>query len=106
VFFLLPQHRLYISKRIFFSIFFLKRIVSPSAKIATWRYWFHLSRDVYVGNRSFASYTKTKTVESAVCLLTQLDDGDSQQVNRIEIPEHGSGLKIDLFLLTTTKRIE
>jgi hypothetical protein len=41
-------------------------IVSPSAKIATWRYWFRLSRDVYVGNRSFASYTKTKTVESAV----------------------------------------
>jgi hypothetical protein len=40
--------------------------VSPSAKIATWRYWFHLSRDVYGGNRSFASYTKTKTVESAV----------------------------------------
>jgi hypothetical protein len=35
--------------------------VSPSAKIATWRYWFHLFRD-----RSFASYTKTKTVESAV----------------------------------------
>jgi hypothetical protein len=40
--------------------------VSPSAKIATWRYWFRLSHDVYVGNRSFASYTKTKTVESAV----------------------------------------
>ncbi len=55
--------------------------VSPSAKIATWRYWFHLSRDVYGGNRSFASYTKTKTVESAVwCLMTWLDDGDSQQV--------------------------
>jgi hypothetical protein len=36
---------------------------------------------VYGGNRSFASYSKTKTVESAVwCLLTQLDDGDSQQV--------------------------
>jgi hypothetical protein len=55
--------------------------VSPSAKIATWRYWFRLSRDVYGGNRSFASYTKAKTVESAVwCLLTRLDDGDSQQV--------------------------
>ncbi len=24
--------------------------VSPSAKIATWRYWFRLSRDVYGGN--------------------------------------------------------
>jgi hypothetical protein len=38
----------------------------PSVKIATWRYWFRLSRDIYGGNRSFASYTKTKTVESAV----------------------------------------
>jgi hypothetical protein len=34
--------------------------------------------------------------------LTQLDDGD----NRIEIPEHGSGLKITLALLTTTNGIE
>jgi hypothetical protein len=43
------------------------RSVLPSAKIATWRYWFRLSRDVYGGgNRSFASYTKTKTVKSAV----------------------------------------
>jgi hypothetical protein len=40
--------------------------VSPSAKIANWIYWFRLSCDVYGGNRSFASYTKTKTVESAV----------------------------------------
>jgi hypothetical protein len=40
--------------------------VSPSAKIATWRYWFRLSRDVYDGNRSFTSCTKTKTVESDV----------------------------------------
>jgi hypothetical protein len=40
--------------------------VSPSAKIPVWTYWFRLSRDVYGGNRSFASYTKTKTVESAV----------------------------------------
>jgi hypothetical protein len=40
--------------------------VSPSAKFATWRYWFRLSHDVYGGNRSFASYTKTKMVESAV----------------------------------------
>ncbi len=56
-------------------------IVSPSAKIATWRYWFRLSCDVYGSNRSFASYTKTKMVESAVwCLLTWIDDGDSQQV--------------------------
>jgi hypothetical protein len=49
----------------------------PLLKIATWRYWFRLSRDVYSGNRSFASYTKTKTVESDVCcLLTRLDCGE------------------------------
>jgi hypothetical protein len=68
--------------------------VTVSVKIVCLRYWFGLSRNVYGGNRSFASYTKTKTVESAVwCLLTQLDDGDSQQVtgNGIEIPEYGSG---------------
>jgi hypothetical protein len=38
----------------------------PLLKIATWRFWFCLSRDVYDGNRSFAYYTKTKTVESDV----------------------------------------
>ncbi len=71
--------------------------VSPSAMIATWKYWFCLSRDVYVNNRSFASYTKTKMVESAVwCLLTDLM---MVIVNRIEIPDHGSGLKITLFCL-------
>ncbi len=41
-------------------------IVLPSAKIATWKNWFRLSRDVYDGNRFFASFTKTKTVESDV----------------------------------------
>ncbi len=55
----------------------LEWIVSPSAKIATWRYWFRLSHDVYDGNRSFASYTNSKTVESDVwCLLTRLDGGE------------------------------
>ncbi len=49
----------------------------PLLKIDTWRYWFRLSCDVYDGNRSFASYTKTKTVESDVwCLLTRLDGGE------------------------------
>jgi hypothetical protein len=38
----------------------------PLLKIATWRYWFRLSHDVYDGNRSFAYYTKTKTVESDI----------------------------------------
>ncbi len=73
----LKQHLLHL-----YLIFFVSS-VSPSAKIATWRYWFRLYSDVYGGNRSFASYTKTKTMESAVwCLLTRLDDGDSQQVTR------------------------
>ncbi len=68
------------SSQKFFPQYSIIHSVSPSAKIATWRNWFRLSRDVYVGNRSFASYTKTKSVESAVwCLLTRLDDGDSQQ---------------------------
>jgi hypothetical protein len=43
-------------------------LVLPSAKIATWIYWIHLSHAVCDGNtgRFFASYTKTKTVESDV----------------------------------------
>jgi hypothetical protein len=45
---------------------FSEVVSRPLLKIATWRYWFRLSRDVYDGNRSFASYTKTKTVESDV----------------------------------------
>ncbi len=45
----------------------------PLVKIATWRYWFRLSRDVYDGNRSFASYTKTNTVESDVNDVYWLD---------------------------------
>ncbi len=49
------------SKRLYFKNELAKHqadlcIVSPSAKIATGRYWFRLSRDVYVGNRSLASY--------------------------------------------------
>jgi hypothetical protein len=44
-------------------------------------YWFRLSRYVYDVNRSFASYTKTKSVESAVwCLLTR--DDDVEYLNR------------------------
>ncbi len=77
--------------------------VSPSAKIATWRYRFRLSRDVYVGNRSFASYTKTKMVESAVCLLTRLDDGDSQQDRNTWTWYR---VKNSSFLLTTTDQIK
>ncbi len=78
--------------------------VSPSDKIATWRYWFRLSRDVYVGNRSFASYTKTKTVKSDVwCLLTWLDDGDSQQDRNTWTRFR---IRIALYFQTTINRIK
>jgi hypothetical protein len=40
--------------------------VLPSAWIAVWRYWFRLSRLSMMVIGSFASYTKTKSVESAV----------------------------------------
>jgi hypothetical protein len=40
--------------------------VSPSAKIDVWRYWFRLSHLYMMVIGSFASYTKTKSVESAV----------------------------------------
>ncbi len=40
--------------------------VSPSAQIAVWRYWFRLSHLSMMVIGSFASYTKTKSVESAV----------------------------------------
>ncbi len=47
---------------------------------------------------SFASYTKTKPVESAVwCLLTLDGGGEQVTINRIEIPEQGSGS--ELFFL-------
>ncbi len=56
-------------------------IVSPSALIAVWRYWFRLSHLSIMVIGSFASYTKTKSVESAVwCLLTLDDDGVEQAV--------------------------
>ncbi len=35
----------------------------PLLKIATWRYWFRLSPDVYDGNRSFASCTTVGAIK-------------------------------------------
>ncbi len=50
---------------------------------------------------SFASYTKTKSVESAVWYLLTLDDDDVEQgVNLlygIEIPEQSSGSELFFF---------
>ncbi len=60
---------------------------------------------------SFASYTKTKSVESAVwCLLTRDDDVEKEVLeqvtvlmgNGIEIPEHGSGSELHFW--TTIKQ--
>ncbi len=62
---------------------------------------------------SFASYTKTKSVESAVWCLLTLDD-DVEQVtqvifftgnagNGIEIPEQGSGSELFFFFWTAIK---
>ncbi len=49
--------------------------VSPSARLMYGEYWFLLSRLSMMVIGSFASYTKTKSVESAVwCLLTRDDD--------------------------------
>ena len=76
-------------------------------------YWFRLFRYVYDGNRSFAAYTKTKSVESAVwCLLTRDDDVEQRVAdyffcftgNGIEIPEHGSGSELFFFFCTLNKQ--
>ncbi len=80
-------------------------------------YWFRLSRLSMMVIGSFTSYTKTKTVESAVWRLLTLDDGvetgnrqqvllvqqvlllltDTSSDNGIEIPEHGSGSELFFF---------
>ncbi len=50
-------------------------LVSRSARLMYGEYWFRLSRLAMMVIGSFASYTKTKSVESAVwCLLTRDDD--------------------------------
>jgi hypothetical protein len=55
-------------------------IVSPSARLMYGEYWFNLSRLSMMVIGSFASYTKTKSVESVVwCLLTR--DGDVETGN-------------------------
>jgi hypothetical protein len=60
-----------------------KGTVSPAARLMYGEYWFRLSRLSMMVIGSFASYTKTKSVESAVgCLLTLDDDvetGNRQQ---------------------------
>jgi hypothetical protein len=54
---------------------------------------------------SFASYTKTKPVESAVWRLLTLDDGGEQvTVNRIKIPEQGQVQNCSFSFRTTIKQ--
>jgi hypothetical protein len=45
---------IYLTSSAFSSLPVLTLTVSPTAMIAMWSYWFHLSRYVYGGNRSFA----------------------------------------------------
>jgi hypothetical protein len=68
-------------------------------------YWFSLSRLSMMVIGSIASYTKTKSVESAVwCLLTRDDDVENRYFlyNGIEIPEHSSGSELHFW--TTIKQ--
>jgi hypothetical protein len=61
---------------------------------------------------SFASYTKTKSVESAVCLLTLGDGVEQVVVNRylmycrIEIPEQSSGSELFFFSFLNNNEIQ
>jgi hypothetical protein len=49
-------------------------------------YWFSLSRLSMMVRGSFASYTKTKSVESAVwCLLTRNDDVEKQVLEQVTV---------------------
>ncbi len=62
---------------------------------------------------SFASYTKTKSVESAVLCLLTLDDDDVEQVvvnryflyNGIKIPEQGQVQNCSFSFQTTIETI-
>ncbi len=61
----------------------------PLLRLMDKEYWFRLSRLSMMVIGSFASYTKTKSVESAVCCLLTLDDGveqvaDSKYLNTVQ----------------------
>jgi hypothetical protein len=86
----------------------------PLLRLMYGEYWFCLSRLSMMVTGSFAFYTKTKSVESAVWCLLTLDDGGEQvtgtcwiagtsSVNGIEIPEQSSGSELFFFFWTTIK---
>ncbi len=63
------------------DVFFWRGSVSrPLLRLMYGEYWFRLSRLSMMVIGSFASYTKTKLVESAVWCLLTLDDGVEQVV--------------------------
>ncbi len=90
--------------------------VSPSARLMYGEYWFRLSRLSMMVIGSFASYTKTKLVESAVWCLLTLDDvkqvtgtwtGNRQRVLRVQRDRNTwtrFRIRIVLFLFWTTNK--
>ncbi len=93
--------------------------VSPSAKIAMWRYWFRLSRYVYGGNRSFPPILRQSRWSLLydvywLVLMMVTDELDTwwQMTgttgtwtgSRIEIPEHDSGSELLFFFWTMNKQ--
>jgi hypothetical protein len=79
----------------------------PLLRLMYGEYWFRLSRLSMLVIGSFASYTKTKSVESAVwCLLTLDDDVETVAGNLlygIEIPEQSSGSELLFSLLNNNQ---
>jgi hypothetical protein len=57
----------------------------PLLRLMYGEYWFRLSRLSMMVIGSFASYTKTKLVESAVWCLLTLDDGVEQVARVLEV---------------------
>ncbi len=79
-----------------------KLLVSrPLLRLMYGKYWFRLSHLSMMVIGSFASYTKTKSVESAVWCLLTLDD-DVETGSRIKIPEQSSGSELFFFSFRTT----
>jgi hypothetical protein len=108
------------------SILILKKLLKapmknylsrPLLRLMYGEYWFRLSRLSMMVIGSFASYTKTKSVESAVWCLLTLDDDDVEQAvvnrywciagncqRRIKIPEQGQVQNCSFSFRTTIKQ--
>jgi hypothetical protein len=73
--------------------------VSPSARLMYGEYWFCLSRLSMMVIGSFASFTKTKSVESAVWCLLTLDD-DVETGNRLQDRNTWTWFRIRIVLFS------